>query len=285
MTSYSYESLYSATNRGGDHVPSRLGMTRELVGESLVVEPGRHVTRPGLHRPLGYAELLQLVGGVFDRDALVRVAPRADHSLFTEQMAYGPRMFVPRALHGPAPFDTNQVAWAIRELREHPESRRAVVYVGDPWDPPHERPCTEVVQFLRRPGGTTGTLTTLVSMRSWDLWYGLPYDLTMFGGLALLVAHCLGTDAGVLRVTAGSAHVYERHWDRVVGTSQVTFCVDRALPTEWVGISQWARDLVPTYTTGVPDGLLEVGAVGADPTTPAAAPGAAVPDRVVRAPR
>jgi hypothetical protein len=211
----------------GARVPSRHGPTAEKLGVQVRFRAGETVRRPGVNRALGYMELMQLIGGVFDPAALRRVAPRADHSLFTPQMAYGPRV-------------ADQVPRTIMALQRDPLTRQAVVFVGGVADGPTPNlPCTETIQFVIR----DSSLHAVVSMRSWDLVKGLTYDVVMFGGLTLTVAACLGYRAGVVTVTAGSAHVYQADWFNLSGKS---WDVPGPRRFDWTveAINEWGPDLL-----------------------------------------
>jgi hypothetical protein len=250
---YSYPDLFRATMTG-DLVEARGLRTRELLGAGISVPASALVQRPGLNRTLGYMELLQLVGGIFDLTALKRVAPRAKHALFTEQMAYGPR-----TLWYEYDYEVDQLEHVAEELCTDPSSRRAVVQLRQPADAayPAQAPCTSCIQFLVRRGG----LYTIVTMRSWDLWWGLPYDLIMFCGLAQLMGRCLGVPAIDVQVNAGSAHVYEQHWGNapLAETDYLEFADD--VPRDWSALRRWARALVAdtswVYAT-LPAGVLEL---------------------------
>lgn len=222
----SYPSLFSAVKVAGRVVDSRLGLTQELLVQTLSVPAGTIVPRPGLNVDLGFAEMLMTIAGTFDPEVLRTVAPRADHSLFTIAAAYGPRL-------------QGALAAAIRELREDPLSRRVVLLLPLPAEDPRTLPCTTSIQFLIR----GGTLQTVVSMRSWDLWLGAPYDLMLFGGLALAVARTLGRPAGSVTVTAGSAHIYEKHVEKEAGRNSAMrrFAFLDTAPTTWLDLVEWAR--------------------------------------------
>lgn len=116
-----------------------------------------------------------------------------------------------------------QVEKVIQLLRTDPDSRQAVVVTWRPileWlmfdqseFPGHYKsatkdvPCTLTMQYLVR----GGELRTIVTMRSWDAWLGLPYDLFNFSMLAACVAAELGLHMGPLTVQAGSLHLYDRN--------------------------------------------------------------------------
>lgn len=200
----SYRTLVERVRTNGQEVQTRFGPSRELLAEQVSFRAGEMIRRHGINRRLGWVELLQLIHGSFDPGVLRWAAPRADHSLFTEQMAYGPRI---------AP----QVPTLLRSLFFDPNTRQAVIFVAHPRDGmTQSQTCTTTLQFLVRQG-SNGTLVVHlnVTMRSWDLVKGISYDMVMFGGLLLAVALCLDgalpqpVVAGRVTVTAGSAHLYK----------------------------------------------------------------------------
>ncbi len=192
----SYQNLVHNVQLLGHPHTARGLTTRELLGGQLTHIAGHIAGRRGLNTALGYMELCQLIAGVFDRKALARVAPKARLDLFTKQAAYGPRIYK-------SP-DEDQLEDALYELGHSPGSRRAMIYMATPDEENPLRPCTNSIQFLVR----DGLVHTVVSMRSWDLYLGAPYDLIMFGGLNMLVAQVLGHQPGNVTVSAGSAHIY-----------------------------------------------------------------------------
>lgn len=191
----SYMGLVEYVRLLGQPVTVRGLVTREILGAQVQHPAGVLVNRDGLNHALGYMELCQLIAGMFNVDAIARVAPKAEVGLFTMQAAYGPRV----KLQG-----RDQLFHVLEELRADSGSRRAVIYMSEPLEQVFMRPCTSSLQFLVR----DNIVHCVVSMRSWDLYLGAPYDLTMFGGLVLLVAQLLGYQPGTVHVTAGSAHIY-----------------------------------------------------------------------------
>jgi hypothetical protein len=161
---------FSLVTHFGAEVPSRYGATLELPRPlNVTFDAGMLLSRPKINYGLGWMELLQLLAGIFDPKALVRMAPNAQHNLFTFQMAYGPRIY-------------HRMPAIIMKLQEDPGTRQAVLFIGHPDDgPTSDLPCTISIQFLIR----FGTMRANVSMRSWDLVKGMAYDVMMFGGLTL----------------------------------------------------------------------------------------------------
>lgn len=76
-------------------------------------------------------------------------------------------------------------------------------------------PCTVAMQWICR----MGVLHCNVFMRSQDAWLGLPYDLFNFSMMSAKVLLNLREKyphlkLGMLRITAGSRHLYARHLER-----------------------------------------------------------------------
>ncbi len=68
-------------------------------------------------------------------------------------------------------------------------------------------PCTLSLNFLVR----NNKLNLVVTMRSNDIWLGLPYDLFAFCHIQQLVARYLGIDMGWYQHQAMSLHLYDRN--------------------------------------------------------------------------
>jgi thymidylate synthase len=112
--------------------------------------------------------------------------------------AYGPKI-------------VDQLPWVINKLIEDCDTRQAVINI---WrerpGPSKDIPCTISVQFLIR----HGKIHTVVTMRSSDIWLGLPYDVFTFTMLTYLVAVEVQRrtkqplELGTMYHTAGSRHLY-----------------------------------------------------------------------------
>lgn len=223
-----YPALLDAVNLYWPPVMSQHGMTKEELAYQVTFEAGEMPRRDNINHGIGHMEALQLIAGVYNHHALKVVAPNAALKMFTIQMAYGPRV-------------TLQMERIIEVLTRDPNTRQAVVFIGKPEDgPTGHQPCTTQIQFLIREGYTHA----VVSMRSWDLVFGLPYDGQMFGALCQVVARCTGTLAGNVTVTAGSAHVYERHFGIQAKISNRRFQLADAVPLNFSAIREMAQDHV-----------------------------------------
>lgn len=110
------------------------------------------------------------------------------------------------------PYD--QIFTVIKLLREKPETRQAVVQIWDGRDLIHsvagdrnDIPCTLSWQFIVR-GGALQMITT---MRSQDVWLGMPYDVYVNTCIQRLIATELSLDVGVYTHNCGSLHFYEKN--------------------------------------------------------------------------
>jgi thymidylate synthase len=114
--------------------------------------------------------------------------------------AYGPRL---RAWNGIDQFDRVR-----RLLRDDPETRRAVLTIFDPARDlvdARDIPCTLSHRFYLR----DGSLHMVTSMRSQDVWRGLPYDLFTATILLELMAGWVGAEVGCWHHQVDSLHLYE----------------------------------------------------------------------------
>jgi len=102
-----------------------------------------------------------------------------------------------------------QWSMVIDELRKDHDSRRAVmtIYDGrqDLGRDVKDIPCTLSFQFLIR----NDRLSMITTMRSNDVYRGLPYDLMQFGALQCATAQVLGLQPGPYYHRVGSFHLYE----------------------------------------------------------------------------
>lgn len=199
-----YPDLINYVVTNGETVESRIGATAEVLDLRLHLIAPQFclVGRKGMSDHFAYEEITQLLAGVHVNERLAAIVPRAAE-LTTPATAYGPRTW-------------EQVEAVCHELEDSPNSRRAVVYIGRPDDLVHaddadraaEMPCTMTWQFHLR-----SELHMNVAMRSWDLVWGLSYDIPSFVAVQHAVADHLGVGVGDYVHTAGSAHVYDRHWE------------------------------------------------------------------------
>jgi thymidylate synthase len=166
--------------------------------ESLMYHPDR-----GLNYRFAVAEWLWMLAGSDAVEPLARYNSQmrqfSDNGVSLDG-AYGPR-FMP------------QVSRVVDTLIRDSDSRQAVMVIWRPedaWYPPSKDvPCTISCQFLRR----DGELQSIWTMRSNDLWLGLPYDAYTFSQVTAAVAGLLKVPVGDVTVQVGSSHIYEQHFE------------------------------------------------------------------------
>jgi len=114
-----------------------------------------------------------------------------------------------------SPENGSQYTKVLAELKKNPESRRAVVIYTRPsmWEDYNKGGrsdfmCTNAVQYLIR----DGFVHAYVQMRSNDAILGYKNDRAWQATVLKRLATDLGLPVGNLYWTAGSLHVYERHF-------------------------------------------------------------------------
>lgn len=95
-------------------------------------------------------------------------------------------------------------------LIENPNTRQAVVHIKEARDivkyPVKDLNCTVSLQFLLR----DNMLNLITTMRSNDIWIGLPYDVFNFTCMQIQMAMELGVKIGYYYHNAGSLHLYKK---------------------------------------------------------------------------
>lgn len=201
-----YVKLVTWLMETGGRVESRAGLTIEHTGVTLLCEDPTAVMLPvGVNRKinvkLAAVEALQLISGTSDVELIRRAAPTYDDVLLDPQnvdyAAYGLRL-------------RYQLEGVYQELKNNPESRRAVLAIWREEDLYHDgdRPCTLSLQFLIR----NDALELHVTMRSQDVWLGTPYDAFMFTQIQRSYAAALGVGVGKYVHHVGSLHIYESNF-------------------------------------------------------------------------
>lgn len=118
-----------------------------------------------------------------------------------------------KGAYGPKVVD--QLGYVVDALVADNDSRQAVMTM---WRerpaPAKDIPCTVSAQFILR----NGKLNMIATMRSHDIILGFTYDVFTFSMIAasvrlLLRARGIRVELGDLYVTAGSLHLYERHYE------------------------------------------------------------------------
>jgi thymidylate synthase len=108
----------------------------------------------------------------------------------------------------------DQIHTLVQELRNNPYSRRHVVSAWNPCDlrfmclpPCHINFICNVTK--------SGKLDMSVTMRSCDVFLGLPFNIASYGLLLHILAQCTNLIPGQLSIFIADAHIYHSHFDAV----------------------------------------------------------------------
>lgn len=91
------------------------------------------------------------------------------------------------------------------KLRRDPDTRQAVLQVPRPQVETKDEPCTLSLQFIKR----YDRLHCIATMRSSDIYLGVPYDVFTFTQIQNVVAGELGLPRGFFRLQMASSHLYD----------------------------------------------------------------------------
>ena len=110
-------------------------------------------------------------------------------------------------------YGFDQFDMCYKMLAADPNSRQAIMHYKPPIDffscKSKDIPCTVSQQFLIR----DNKLHTIVTMRSNDIWMGIPYDIFFFTCNQIKMAMLLNIDVGEYMHNAGSLHMYKRDYE------------------------------------------------------------------------
>ena len=109
--------------------------------------------------------------------------------------------------------DVDQIAGAVRLIRENPDSRRIIVNawnVGE-LDRMALAPCHCLFQFYVQ----NGKLSCQLYQRSADAFLGVPFNIASYALLTLMMAQVTGLAAGEFVHTFGDVHIYSNHLEQV----------------------------------------------------------------------
>lgn len=218
----------------GDSLPSRDGPTKEVLGYvARLSDPRAHFLFNPIRKvspAYAAAELLWFLSGQRVVHALTPYAPQ--YARFCNE---GELNILQSGDEGPAGTKQNvlyahgaygyrldrrfggrcQLENIIRMLQADPMSRQAVITLYDAGMDQEKAtsgdkkdiPCTLSLNFILR----DGKLNCQGTMRSNDIWLGLPHDIWAFTSIQLLVAEALGVEVGWYQHSAMSLHLYDRN--------------------------------------------------------------------------
>lgn len=222
-----YHDVVTTVRALGRRRGSRNGGVIEVPDLTIALDSPLNALPIGVGRNLNpriaAAEALQLIGGFSDPEWLVKISPGfARYSEPTGGFwgAYGIRV-------------RNQLKHVVRKLNYDPDTRQAVIQLWsadlDNIEGKNDYPCTIAIGFTR----FKDTIEMHVTMRSNDVWLGLPYDMFQFAQLQLTLCNILNLDPGRYTHTAWSSHLYVSNLDQ---SYEVTTDVDPDVREQPTGI-------------------------------------------------
>ena len=107
----------------------------------------------------------------------------------------------------------DQIAEAIRQIKETPDSRRIIVSSWNVADLGNMNlpPCHMLFQFYV----SDGRLSLQLYQRSGDSFLGVPFNIASYALLTMMVAQVCGLEPGEVIHTLGDAHIYLNHLEQV----------------------------------------------------------------------
>lgn len=100
-------------------------------------------------------------------------------------------------------------------LKNNPTSRQAILHIKEARNvvdnPTKDLNCTIALQFLLR----NGKLDMITTMRSNDIWLGLPYDVFNFTCMQIQMAMELNVEIGKYYHNVGSLHLYKKDVEKL----------------------------------------------------------------------
>lgn len=154
-----------------------------------------------------------MVSGAVDHDILLKDYPNVARFLEKPKSADLPANF--NTFYGPRIL--SQLPYVEKELRDHPDTRRAVISIIqasdlellDKPDETLEFPCCDSATLSIR----DGKLNIHVHMRSQNMGQVLKLDMYLWGRFACELAEKLGLPTGKFSSSIVSAHVFKKDFD------------------------------------------------------------------------
>lgn len=205
------QKVFRSLIKSGNRITPGKGAAREIIGTLLTLKNplarfSRTESRAILFSSLG--ELLWYLSGSNDLEFIkyyIPTYPKFSDNGITVNGAYGPRIF--------NQLGKNQWETVTQILRDKTDSRQAVIQIFGADDltiKTEDVPCTCTIQFFAR----RGKLHMMATMRSNDVYLGLPHDVFSFTMMQEIMARSLGYEVGVYNHAVGSLHLYDEHMNK-----------------------------------------------------------------------
>ncbi|MEL7265813.1 MAG: thymidylate synthase [Planctomycetota bacterium] len=120
----------------------------------------------------------------------------------------------------------DQIAWVENEIRNNPQSRRLIVSAWNVSDVPKMAlpPCHLLFQFYV----ADNRLSCQLYQRSADYFIGVPFNISSYALLTMMMARVTGLQPGDFVHTFGDVHLYHNHLEQA---QQQLQRAPRSLPT------------------------------------------------------
>ena len=110
----------------------------------------------------------------------------------------------------------DQLEQVIQDIKNSPDSRRLIVSAWNPKDIPVMiksglPPCHTLFQFYV----SNGRLSCQLYQRSADVFLGVPYNISSYALLTLMIAKVTGLEPGEFVHSFGDTHIYLNHLEQV----------------------------------------------------------------------
>ena len=107
----------------------------------------------------------------------------------------------------------DQIAQAVDDIKNNPDSRRIIVSAWNVADLPQMNlpPCHAFFQFYV----ADGRLSLQLYQRSADTFLGVPFNIASYALLLMMMARVTGLEAGDFIHTLGDTHIYHNHFEQV----------------------------------------------------------------------
>lgn len=235
----------------GDILNPRGMKSREITGFAFrITEPWKHIlTCPKRFNNIAATiyETFWVLNGNVDLRYLKFFLPNcvdySDNNGLSWRGGYGGRI-------KPIGRDINQIKNVIETLEKDPDSRQAIIVIGEQHDynpqlVTKDRPCTMFVHFLIR----KKQLDCYVYMRSNDiLWGAFNINVFEWTTLQMIVANVLKVDMGLYQHHATSMHLYtnkDKRAENILSTTHYniydTFTLTQ--PKDNIGIDEFEHEI------------------------------------------
>ncbi|MFI9653510.1 thymidylate synthase [Guyparkeria sp. GHLCS8-2] len=106
----------------------------------------------------------------------------------------------------------DQLGQVIEQIKTNPDSRRLIVTAWNPADVPEMAlpPCHLLFQFYV----ANGKLSCQLYQRSADIFLGVPFNISSYALLTMMIAQVCNLEPGEFVHTLGDAHLYHNHLEQ-----------------------------------------------------------------------